>query len=86
MADNKKLPGYLTEEADQDLYKRFIAIHDKNVLTEDQKQRVSDLKYKTLDLAREIASHCPNGRWRALALTELEATLDWALKSIWMED
>lgn len=80
-----KVNSYYEPAISHDLYDRFISATDQSRLKDDQKQRIAELKIAALDLANNIARKCPPGRLRTKALTDLEATMDWALKSITLE-
>ena len=44
--------------------------------------RFEDVRAMAFDLGRQILAHCPPSRERSLAITNLEQTVMWAIKSI----
>ena len=45
-------------------------------------ERVADVKMRCAELINLIESGCPPGRWRSLAVRDVEAACMWAVKSI----
>lgn len=43
---------------------------------------LSEIRKRSLDLARWLSSVCPNSRERSLAITRLEEVSMWAVKSL----
>lgn len=54
-------------------------------LDENQKERVEALRQSANLFYEIIDSACPNSREKALAITNLEQTLQWANKSVALE-
>lgn len=51
-------------------------------LTAEQQLQVEGVRLAFEQAASEVERHCPAGRYRALAMTELEASCMWAIKAI----
>ncbi len=58
---------------------------DYHVPTNEELQRIIMLREAYKELQTKIQFCCKPGRYRALAMTELEASAMWAIKSIVLE-
>lgn len=66
----------------QELEKQYAPLY---ALTQDQDDRIAELKTQFLELARRIIQVCPPGRDRSLALTNIQQGKMWAVSAIAQE-
>ncbi len=51
-------------------------------MDEDQTKQVVTIRERAIEFAKDIEVLCPDGREKSLALTKLEETAMWSIKSI----
>lgn len=70
---------------DEELYDRIVHSLTNHTPHHDQTNRIEAIREAAKTLAYEIAHYCPNSRERSLAVTHLEETVMWAVKSVVLE-
>jgi len=74
------------EDVDQVLLDRLDNSLTNHTPDREQIERIEAIRDAGKDMAKVIASYCPDSRERSLAATHLEETVMWAVKCIVLED
>lgn len=61
---------------------RTNAVYAQNELSHEDRLIVLQLRDSAHELSMYMIKHCPSGRERSLALTQLQQTINWACESI----
>lgn len=69
-----------------DIRKRFVTSATAPAPTAEQREDSRQITETIIQAAAEIDGRCLDGRWKSLALTQLEEALMWANKSIYNEE
>ena len=69
----------------QELIDRINVSLTNHTPNDEQVIRILEIRDGAMTLGKMIANHCPDSRERSLAVTHLEETVMWAVKSIVLE-
>lgn len=70
---------------DEDLFARLVRSLTNQTPNADQIARIEEVPSAGVTLGQRISEMCVNSRERSLAVTHLEETVMWAVKSIVLE-
>lgn len=73
-----KVKPKIVKKSDANMLNRFCP----QLTSDSQNQKIDKLRNMYINLADHIEKHMPDNRCRSIALTELESSCHWAIKSI----